>query len=495
MKTLLLRALCFAATAITLSTLAHGQPRPPAARDASMSRLDDTLLEKLDGTTVDAEYVAVDFEDVVDDLRERYELNIHVSWDNLDAVGVRKDKRLEVRLRQVSLATLLDMVLREAEPRPAELGYTVEGGVVVISRRGALARNTFIRTYEITDLIESGYALRRFGNTPVLSLQLTGREFLGGEARESGSSGGAGVGGGGAIFGAPGEDPSRLSKMERAQQIIDVVTESIDPNSWHVNGGGVATIRVFNGVLIIRNTIDGHRRVGDFLDLLRHTMPPPLDGEAIVVRLRADRAAEWRRSLAPRFPRLDAKEVRSLVAAPDAGDVLFRATTSGFNGQRMWFSALTQRDVVTSMAAQTAEQVNAFAPVTGFSTEGLELVVLPLLCSGEDALLLDVQMAWVPTTTVSARSVTLAGGETSGTIDQTIRSMRTVSTTAKVGLGEAIVLSVPRQLDDAGRPAEYEDWLIVHVSQPQARGPAMASVATVNQRRTYKTLAPGDLPR
>ena len=341
MKTLSLRALCFAATAITLSTLVHGQPRPPAARDASMSRLDDTLLEKLDGTTVDAEYVAVDFEDVVDDLRERYELNIHVSWDNLDAVGVRKDKRLEVRLRQVSLATLLDMILREAEPRPAELGYTVEGGVVVISRRGALARNTFIRTYEITDLIESGYALRRFGNTPVLSLQLTGREFLGGEARESGGLGGVGVGGGvggGAIYGDPAEDPSRLSKMERAQQIIDVVTESIDPGSWGVNGGDVATIRVFNGVLIIRNTIDGHRRVGDFLDLLRHSMPPPLDGEAIV-------------------------------------------------------------------------------------------------------------------------------------------------------------LSVPRQLDDAGRPAEYEDWLIVHVSQPQARGPAMASVATVNQKRTDKTLARGDLPR
>lgn len=92
-------------------------------------------------------------------------------------------------------------------------------------------------------------------------------------------------------------------------------------------------------------------------------------------------------------------------------------------------------------------------------------------------------------------ALTLAGGETSGTIDQTTRSMRTVSTTAKVGLGEAIALSVPRQLDDAGRPAEYEDWLIVHVSQPQARGRAMASEATVNQRRTYKTLARGDLPR
>ncbi len=155
--------------------------------------------------------------------------------------------------------------------------------------------------------------------------------------------------------------------------------------------------------------------------------------------------------------------------------MLFRGTTSGFNGQAMWFSALTQRDVVTTVKTQTAEQINAFTPVTGFATEGLELIVLPLLCNGEDAMLLDVQMAWVPGTAVTARDVTLAGGEAIGSIDQTRRSMRTVSTTAKVNVDEGLVLTIPYQLDDAGRAAEYEDWLVLYVRAPEVAPEAHAA--------------------
>jgi hypothetical protein len=464
MNTLSVRALIVVTVLAAASTTASGQsPGPPAAGG------DEALIGRLEGTVVDAEYAAEDFEDVIDDLRERYDLNIHVSWKLLDKLGIRKDKRLEVRLRQVSLATLLEMILREAEPEYNELAYTVEGGVILISLRSALVRNTVLRAYDITDLIESGYAIRRFGNTPVLSLALTGREFLGGEKRRvrlPDGRGGGGTAGGGRMFGDPGEAPSRLTQLERIQQVIDLLTQNIDPDDWAVNGGNIASIHAFNGVLLIRHTIDGHRRVKGFFDLIRASLPRPLDGEAIVVRLRADKAAEWRRSLEGRFPRLTSKDAGDLAATGEAGGVLFRATTSGFNGQVMWFSALTQRDVVTSMEAQTAQQVNAFSPVTGFSTEGLELTVLPLLCAAGDAMLLDVQMAWVPTADVIARDVTLAGGEAKGSIDQTRRSMRTVSTSAKVGLGEAIALSIPSQLDDAGRVADYEDWLIVHVRPP-----------------------------
>jgi hypothetical protein len=459
------RALFGLAAAALLAATTPGSAQSPGPVPL---RADDMLIEKLERTVVDARYDAEDFVEVINDLRERYDLNIHVSWKVLDEIGVRKDKRLEVRLKQVSLATLLEMILREADPEAGALGYAVEGGVVLLSTRAALRRNTVIVPYDVTDLIESGYAIRRFANTPVLSLDLTGREFIGGEARRP--PGEAGGGGGGTIFGDPGDATDRLSRMERMQEVIDLVTESVDPDDWDVNGGDVASIRAFNGGLLIRHTIDGHRRIRDFFELIRASTPRPLDGEAIVLRLRADKAAEWRRALDGRFPRLSAKDIRELAAGGEAGGVLFRAATSGFNGQRMWFSALTQCDLVTSMAVQTAQQVNAFAPVTGFATEGLELVVLPLLCSGEDAMILDVQMAWVPTAGVSERTVTLAGGETAGTIDQTRRSMRTVSTNAKVRVGEAVALSIPQQLDDAGRAAEYEDWLIIYVRPPNGGG-------------------------
>ena len=448
---------------------------------------DDALIERLEQTVVDADYRAVDFEDVIEDLRQKYDLNIHVSWKLLDGFGIRKDKRLEVRLKGVSLATLLDMLLREAYPDPDVLGYAVDGGVLLISTKRYLARSTVLRTYDVTDLIESGYAIRRFASTPVLSLEVTGREFLGGEVRRAKGGrgmggGGSGGGGGGFVYGDPSDGPDRLSEMERALVIRDLLTGSVDPEYWAVNGGDIASIRYYNGVFFIRHTPDGHRRVEAFLDLVRSSMPRALDGQAIVVRLRADKAAQWRRDLEPRFPRLTARDIEEVTSGGEDEGVLFRASTSGFNAQRMWFSAVAQRDVVTSMKVQTAEQVNAFAPVTGFVTDGLELVVLPLLCANEDAMLLDVQMAWIPSTSVSSRDVTLAGGEAGGSIDQTKRSMRTVSTTAKVSLGEGLALSIPRRLDDAGRPAEYEDWLIIHVREPgvvrKARRPSPGSTPT-----------------
>ena len=43
------------------------------------------------------------------------------------------------------------------------------------------------------------------------------------------------------------------------------------------------------------------------------------------------------------------------------------------------------------------------------------------------------------------------------------QTMRTVSTTASLRLGEALVLTIPERLDDQGRAAPYEDWLIVSV--------------------------------
>ena len=200
--------------------------------------------------------------------------------------------------------------------------------------------------------------------------------------------------------------------------------------------------------------------------LVRSSQPQPLDADVAIVRLRIDRAAELRLKIGERFPRLTAEQAAELAWSPKSEGVLFRGIASGFNGSRIWFSALTQRDVLSGMTATVGEGVNAFAPRTATSTAGIELIVLPLLSPESDQVTIDVQMAWVPSTQISSRDVALGTPSGNGSIDQTKRSMRTVSAATTAKLGEAIAFSIPAQLSDSGNAVEFEDWLIVRVRRP-----------------------------
>lgn len=465
-----LRAFVGAVVLLFGSTVCGQDADPP--RTAIVDQ-DEALMRMLQETLIDAEYDRIDFERVIDDLRERFNLNIHVSWAQLEKIGVRRDERIEVKLKQIPLATLLDIVLREVGDAEFSLNFIVSNGILRITSSELTREPTLLRMYDVTDLIESGYAIRRFANTPVLGLELTGREFIGGELRREGGGGfggggggGGGRGGGGAIFGDPGDEADRRTVMERLQEIVDLIVDSVDPELWVQTGGDTASIRAFGTTLLIRHTLRGHQKVADLLDMLRSSQPEPLDADVAVVRLRIDRAAELRLEIGDRFPRLTAERAAQLAWSPQSEGVLFRGVASGFNGSRLWFSALTQRDVLSGMTAIVGEGVNAFAPRTAISTAGIELIVLPLLSPESDQVTIDVQMAWVPSTEISSRDVALGTPSGDGSIDQTKRSMRTVSAATTVKLGDAIAFSIPAELSDTGSAVEFEDWLIVRVRRP-----------------------------
>lgn len=449
--------------AIAISAQTQGQD--------SQRDIEDEVIERLHTTLVDASYDAVDLEDVIEDLRQAYELNIHVSWKRLNAIGVRKDERIELTLKQVPLDMVLKMVLQEAlDDGLDELGYSVRGGIIVISTRDALQRDTILKAYDITDLIESGYAVRRFANTPVLGMALTGREFVGGEEKREpaiGRGGGGGGGSGGGLFGDPDNEPSRVKRMELAQEVVDILQEHIEPDSWRNQGGGTGSIMTFESTLLIIHTIEVHQKIKVLLDMLRLSKPASLDSEAIILRLRNDKASDLRRKIGKSFPRISADQLLALVEDEETGKILFRAVSTGHNGEAIWFSALTQRDVLTGMSAKLSEQAVAYNPVTGVVTEGLELIVLPLLDPNGEDVSLDVQMSWVPPSSIAQRDVSLAPTDEEASIDQVTRSMRTVSATAKMGLDQGLVLTIPNHLDASGRAAEFEDWLIIRTWRPK----------------------------
>ncbi|MCH8822591.1 MAG: hypothetical protein IH984_03690 [Planctomycetes bacterium] len=461
MTTFVLRYFSISVMLVFSSVVCAQKPGQATNATVTAKNQDEAIVRMLQETLVDASYDRIDFDRVVDDWRDRFGLNIHVSWGQLEKVGVRRDHRIEIKLKQVPIETVLDIVLREASGSTDLVKYIVSSGILMISTEAIVREPTVLRTYDVTDLIESGYALRRFANTPVLGLKLTGREFVGGEVRRGG-----GGGSGGGIYGDALDGPDRLSEMELIGGIIDLLLELVKPDSWIDNGGETGSVRVFDSTFFIRQTIRGHQKVANLFSMIRANHPEPLEGDAAIVRLRLDKAAELRAKIGKSFPHITSQQATQLAWAPNSEGVLFRSTVSGFNGSRLWYSALAQRDIVSGLKATVGDGVNAFVPLTATSTDGFELIVLPLLQPDSDKVTIDVQMAWVPGTKITSRSVALGSSSTEGSIDQTLRKMRTVSSATITKLGDAVIFSIPSQLSDSGESLEYEDWLIVRVRKP-----------------------------
>lgn len=470
------------------SPIAAAAPAPadPPAATGDVD-VDQALIDRLDSTRVDVAYQPEDLVKIIDQLRVQHGLNVQVAWGVLDQAGVRKDRRIEMRLSDVPLSAVLDNLIREIDSDGvADLGWGVERGIVVITSKSALGRSTTLRVYDVRDLLESGYAFRRFLNTPVLGLRTTGREQIGGEPiREKAGGGGmGGGGGGGGIFGSPGDDPAQLSRMERIDQIVSLIQENVVPESWRDNGGDTGSISERDGVLLIEQTPQSHRRIARLLSLIRSTRPSQLQVDVAVVRLAPQRAAEIRNAIGEGFPGMPGSQAASLAFGAATDGVLFRASSGAASGSAAWFSDVGQTDAIESIDALVAQQASALLPRLGALHDGLELIVLPLLVPsaagdrGSETVQLDVQMAIKPPVEVMPGVIGAApagekGAERSATVaatpDRSRERMRTVSSSATLSLGDAVILSIPERPDASGRSIQHEEWLVVRVRRAESK--------------------------
>jgi hypothetical protein len=154
--------------------------------------------------------------DVVQKLRDRTELNIFVNWRALETQRVTKSLPVTLRLADVTAAETIDRLLATitGESIPP-LGYTIDEGVVTISTREDLAKNTLTRVYDVRAAIT---------------------------------------------------DP-----IDRAADVARVIrrVQGLDPLSWRDAGGTVGSVRELSGQLIVTQTPQVHRRiVAELVDVL-----------------------------------------------------------------------------------------------------------------------------------------------------------------------------------------------------------------------------------
>jgi hypothetical protein len=202
-----------------------------AADRAVRLRLDEEI-EKFD-----ADHMP--FEKAINFLRDNSNISIFVYWKALEGAGIDRNTPVTAHLAHVPFRKALTTILSEVGGGTANLGYTIDDGVITVSTREDLdsAKYQLLRVYDIRDIIAAASS----GPPPIVMLPYD-------------------------------VDPPKVSPRDTiVMQIAETVTSTVAPETWRVNGGVIGSIREHNGQFIINQTIDNQRKVSHLLAQLRET--------------------------------------------------------------------------------------------------------------------------------------------------------------------------------------------------------------------------------
>lgn len=228
---------------------------PAVPFQGSKERIAAKLAEPL--STV--EYVQMTFRDVIFDLSQMTGLTITIDPSLLNG-ELDPDALVDLEFPEnaVSTRTLLEFAFKSIQCDDF-VGYTIRDNIVLITSR---EDTTEVVIYNCRDLIYP---------EPPQAAQAGGRESGGVGAKVNHQLGGGygGLGGGEAMYG--GVPGMGIMPPNPEQQLIEVITGTIDRESWS-ESGGPGSIQSINGLIVINHTREVHDQVKNLLQLLRNAM-------------------------------------------------------------------------------------------------------------------------------------------------------------------------------------------------------------------------------
>ena len=269
---------------------AADRPLQLPVRQGDASEVDQKLSRR-----IDIDFIELPFHDALADLCLQADLQFYIKTRYLDDHGVDVGSPVTLELEQVSVEMALDLILEQME-----LTYIIRDGIVLVTTEEDLENVAEVRVYNCRDLLasnilEGGHGVEAGGlyepaanvqpsfdpygtpprnTSPRNTRKKPAKSKSDPTAREATKSslrvvpqdilaqfGGGGMGGGG--MGVPATGPS-----SREDQLMDLITTSVQPDSWDVVGGP-GTIAEFDGLIVIRHNPHVHRKVERVLEMLR----------------------------------------------------------------------------------------------------------------------------------------------------------------------------------------------------------------------------------
>lgn len=258
------------------------QPDKPIGLDPA----DVAVYEQLD-QIVDLSQLSptMPLSEAIDILRNSVEppLKIVVLWrDLLDNAEIEPTTAINMDgIPAVRLGTALENLLQAVAGGFADLGYVVENGVITIATLDSLPSKMETRVYDITDLVAEPANFRMPPMMGMMGMGGMGMMGMGMGGYGMGGMGGYGMGGygmGGMGMGGYGMGGMGMqdTSMYRAEDLMYLIQDTIEPDSWYDYGGEAMITLYPRGQrpkkMAVLQTREVHNEIEKLLEELRREL-------------------------------------------------------------------------------------------------------------------------------------------------------------------------------------------------------------------------------
>ncbi|MBX3390129.1 MAG: hypothetical protein KF691_11840 [Phycisphaeraceae bacterium] len=192
--------------------------------------------------TMSVDYQQTRLEAVMKNIADVTGAPLQILWqDDRNPVGLDKESLITFRADDMSALTVLEGVLSRAGADFTGGGNTwqmTESGMIEVGPKERLNRTKRLEIYDISDLL---LEIPDYNQVPQFDLN---------SALQASSGGG---GGGTSPFSGGGQQVQNTGKpvQERADEVIRLITELVEPDQWTNNGGSAATVRYYKQELLV----------------------------------------------------------------------------------------------------------------------------------------------------------------------------------------------------------------------------------------------------
>ncbi|MEW6253129.1 MAG: hypothetical protein AB1716_21025 [Planctomycetota bacterium] len=238
-----------AAAAVAQERLAQRRPAPPST------------LAVLRQVVPEMNLTETPLDQAIAWLQDFTKLNMSVRWTVLEDAGLRRDTPITVQARGLRLEQVLWLILNEAGGAEIKLAYRASGNLLVLSTAEDLNKEMITKVYDVADLLV---------RIPRASRQAMFNVTQGMGQQGGGIGGGGGAGSGmfqqGQQQGQYNDQGTEQAGMDvNMQLLVELIRDTIEPDTWRETGGGEGTIFAFQNLIIVRNTILVHQRLGGYI--------------------------------------------------------------------------------------------------------------------------------------------------------------------------------------------------------------------------------------
>ncbi len=243
-----------AAAAPDATTAAPSAPSAPPTRSSGIPQR-DTLQRMMRPVTI--QFKEHRLEDVMKFLTDITQADIEVMWqDDFGSSGLEKDTPITLKQDKGTALDLLLKVLDKAQSDTAASGNSWQlndSGTLQVGPKARLNKFKYVKLYSIADLL---LEIPDYANAPEFDLQSVLQ-----------NQGGRGGGGGSQ---SPFRDNNTTSTAptktpaERGREIQEILISLVEPDQWLDNGGDGATVRYFQGNLLVNAPDYIHRQIDGY---------------------------------------------------------------------------------------------------------------------------------------------------------------------------------------------------------------------------------------